>query len=73
MIGGGSASLTYLEHVEALILDHLTIIAQQFHADLQVLSTLHVGHHHVVIGPVQEDLAQQLDTLPLGDIGVRQH
>jgi len=57
--------------VESFVLHHFAIIAQQFHAQLEVLPALHISHHYVVIRTVQQDLSQQLDALPLGHIRVR--
>ncbi len=47
-----------LEDVEALVLDHFAVVAQQVHADLEVLAAVDIGRHDVVVGAVQQDLAQ---------------
>jgi hypothetical protein len=60
-----------LEDVEALVLDHLAVVAQQVHADLEMLAAVHIRRHDVVVRPIQQDLAQQFDGLPLGDVAVR--
>lgn len=60
-----------LEDVEALVLDHLAVVAQQVHADLEMLAAVHIRRHDVVVRPVQQDLAQQFDGLPLGNVAVR--
>lgn len=59
--------------MKALVLYHLPIISQEFHAQLEILAALDIGHHHVVVGTVQQDLSQKLDALPLGDVRVRLH
>lgn len=61
----------YLEDMEPLILYHLAIVAQQFHAKLEVLSAVHIGHHHIVVRTVQQDLPKEFDALSLGHVRVR--
>ena len=61
----------HLEHVETLVLYHLAVVAQQVHADLKMLAAVDVGRHDVVVGAVQQDLAEQFDRLALGDVAVR--
>lgn len=56
--------------VEALVLYHLAVVAQQVHADLEVLAAVHVGGHDVVVGAVEQDLAEELDGLALGHVAV---
>src|SRR3569833_329956 len=63
----------HLEHVETFVLHHLALVAQQVHADLEVLPAIHVLGHDSVVGPVQQDLAQQLDRLPLGHVAAGLH
>ena len=62
--------LSYLEDVKALILHHLPLVPQQIHAQLQMLPLIHILHHDAVIRPIQEQLAQQLDALPLRHIAL---
>ncbi len=50
-----------LEDVKAFVLNHFSVIAQQVHADLEVLASIHVGRHDAIVGTVEEDFAEQLD------------
>lgn len=43
---------TYLEHVESFVLNHLSVVAQQFHAQFEILPALNIRHHHIVVGAV---------------------
>jgi hypothetical protein len=61
----------YLEHVEPFVLYHLSIVLQQFHAQLEMFSAVHVRRHHVVVGSVQQDLPQQFNALSLRNIRIR--
>jgi len=56
--------------MKALVLHHLAVVSEQVHANLQMLSAVDVLGHDVVVGSVEEDLAQELDGLPLGDVAV---
>lgn len=47
-----------LEHVEALVLHHLAIVSEQRHTRLQVLATVDVRGHHIVVTPIQKDFAE---------------
>ena len=38
-----------------------------------MLARIDVGHHDVVVGPVQQNLTQELDRLALCDVGARAH
>lgn len=62
-----------LEDVEAFVLHHFAVVAQQVHADLEMFSSVNVLRHDVIVGSVQQDFAQKLDGLPFGDIAVRLH
>lgn len=62
---------SYLEDVEALIVDHPPVVPQQLHDDLEVLARIHVLRHHAVVCSVEQDLAQQLDGLSLRHIAFR--
>lgn len=42
-----------LEDVETLVLDHLPVAAQEVHADLQVLASVHVRGHDIVVRTVE--------------------
>ena len=56
---------TYLEDVEALVIDHPPVVPQQLHDDLKMLARIHVLRHHAVVCSVEQNLAQQLDGLSL--------
>lgn len=64
-------SRAHLEDVETFVVDHASIVPQQLHDDLQVLARINVLRHDVVVGSVEEDLAQQLDRLPLCNVAFR--
>lgn len=40
------------EDMEAFVLNHLSVISQQVHADLEMLSSVHVRGHYCVVSPV---------------------
>ena len=50
----------YLEDMEGLELDGSGVVLEQHHHHLQVPAVADVAHHHLHIGPVQQQLAQQL-------------
>lgn len=68
-----SALATNLEYMKPLILDHFAIVLQQVHAELQVLSPVDVGSHHIVVRPVKQDLPEKLDALSFCNIGLGLH
>ena len=57
--------------MEPFVVDHLSVVPQQPHDDLEVVARIHVLSHDVVIRPVDQDLAQQLDRLALRDVAFR--
>ena len=57
-----------LEDVETLVLHHFTVVSEQVHEELQVISFVHVSNHDSIIGTVQQNLAQELNRLTLGNI-----
>lgn len=59
-----------LKDVKALVLHHLAVVAEEVHADLEVLAPVDIGRHDVVVGAVQQYLAEKLDRLPLRDVAV---
>ena len=69
----GSMVYSHLEDVEAFILHHPPIVLQLPHDELQVLARIHVFRHDLVELSVQQDLSQQLDALPLGNITLRSY
>lgn len=60
-----------LEHVKPFVLNHLSLITKQVHADLQVLASVDICGHHRVVRAVKKDLPEQLDRLALRHIAVR--
>ncbi|KAI3487715.1 hypothetical protein L1887_48321 [Cichorium endivia] len=58
----------HLEHVEGLKLDVLAAVAQQIHHHLEVVLARNVARHDGKVGAVQQDLAEQLERLSLGDV-----
>ncbi len=59
--------------MKALILHHLALVLQQVHAQLQVRAAVDVRRHDLVVGAVQQYLAQQPDGLPLRHVALRLH
>jgi hypothetical protein len=59
--------------MKSLILDHFAVILQQVHTELQVLSPVDVGSHHIVVRPVKQDLPKKLDALSFCNIGLGLH
>ncbi len=49
------------EDMEAFVLDHFTVVLEQVHAELEVLATVDVFGHDVVICAVEEDFSEELD------------
>lgn len=62
-----------LKHVEAFVLDHFAVVTQEVHADLEMLARIDVACHDGVVGTVEQDLAEKLDRLALGDVAVGLH
>ena len=50
-------SVTDLENVETFIVDHLPVIPQQLHDDLEVFARVHVLGHDIVVCPIKQDLS----------------
>lgn len=61
-----------LEDMERLELDVAALVAEHVHHHLQVRLVRDVARHDVEIGAVKQDLAQQLERLPLRDVVRRQ-
>jgi hypothetical protein len=57
--------------VETLVLHHLSIVFQQIHAKLQMVSSIDVCGHDGVVRPVQKYLPKKFNALPLCDVGIR--
>ena len=54
----------HLEDVERLELDVLAPVFEQVHHHFQVLLVRDVARHDFEVGPVEQDLAEQLERLP---------
>lgn len=54
--------------MERLELDVFAPVLEQVHHDLQVLLVRNVARHNFKVGPVEQDLAEQLERLPLRDV-----
>ena len=59
---------TYFEHVEGLELDVLAFIPKQVHHHFQIGFISDVTRHHIEVGPVKKNLAEQFQRLPLGHV-----
>lgn len=57
-----------LEDVECLELDVAALVAEHVHHHLQVRLVRDVPRHDVEVGAVEQDLAEQLERLPLRDV-----
>ena len=64
---------TRLEHVERLELDVLALVAEEVHHHLQICLTGDIPGHHVEVRTVQEDLSEEFERLPFGDVIVREN
>lgn len=62
-----------LEHVKALVLHHLPIVLEKVHTELQMLASIHIYVHDVIVCSIQQYLSQELDGLSLRDVGVGLH
>ena len=65
--------VTDLENMESFVLDHLAVVLQQIHAELQVFSSIDIRRHHIVVCSIQKYLPKEFDALPFGHVGVRLH
>ena len=54
--------------MKSFILHHLPLILQQIHAQFQMLPFIHIHSHNRIIRTIEQDLPEQLNTLPLGHI-----
>ena len=64
---------THLKDMKPLVLHHLALVLEEVHAELEVGAAVDVGHHDLVVGPIEQDLTQQLDRLSFGDVALRLH
>lgn len=62
----------YLEHMERLKLDVLTLVSEHVHHHLQVGLVGDIPGHNIEICPVKQDLSEELKRLSLGYIVLRQ-
>jgi hypothetical protein len=56
--------------METLIVDHFSVISQEPHDNLEVIARVDILSHDIVVRPIEQDLAQQLDRLTLCNIAV---
>lgn len=61
-----------LEDMERLELDVAALVAEHVHHHLQIRLVRDVARHDVEVGAVKQDLAEQLERLPLRDVVRRQ-
>ena len=57
--------------METLVVDHLPVVSQELHDDLEMLPRVHILRHNVVVCSIEQNLAQQLDRLALRHIALR--
>jgi hypothetical protein len=62
----------YLEHMERLKLDVLTLVSEHIHHHLQVGLAGDIPGHNIEIRPVKQDLSEELKRLSLGYVVLRQ-
>lgn len=60
-----------LEHVEALVLNHFSIVSKEVHANFEVFAAVDIRSHDIVVGTVQKKFSQEFNRLSLGDVTVR--
>lgn len=54
--------------MKSLIIDHLPVVPQQLHDDLEVFTRVNVLCHDIVICSIEENLAEKLDGLPFCNV-----
>ena len=59
---------TDLEYVERLELNVLALIPQEVHHHLEIRFVRDVPRHDVEVGAIEQNLAEELQGLPLGDV-----
>ena len=57
--------------MKTFVLNHLSIVFQQVHAQLQMLASINILCHNAVIGPVEQDFSKKFNRLTLGHVRVR--
>ena len=62
--------INHLEHMECFELYVLALIPKKVHHHLQVGLVGDIPRHHVEVGPIEEDLTEELERLSFGDIVV---
>lgn len=60
-----------LEHMEAFVLHHFAVIPKQIHANLEVLAAVNVRCHDIVVGAVEQELAEKFNRLALRNVTIR--
>jgi hypothetical protein len=68
MSRAAAAGRTHLEDVEGFELDVAALVAQEVHHHLEVRLARDVARHDLVVCPVEDNFAEQLDRLALGDV-----
>lgn len=64
---------THLEDVKRFKLHVLTLATQQIHDRLEIRVLRNEPRHDTEIRPIEQDLAEQFERLPLGDVVPREH
>ena len=64
---------TDLKHVECFELDVLALVPKEIHHHLQIRLARDIPGHHVEVRTVQEDLSEEFERLPFGDVIVREN
>lgn len=57
--------------MERFVIDHLAVVSEQHHDNLEMVRRLHVCGHDAEVRPLQQHLTQELDRLPLRHVTVR--
>ena len=68
-----SAEASNLEDVKGLELDVLALVPKEIHHHLQIRLARDIPGHHVEVRTVQEDLSEEFERLPFGDVIVREN
>ena len=57
--------------MEPLVLHHFPVVPQQIHTQLQVIPSIDVCCHNIIVRPIQEDFSEQFDRLSLRNVRAR--
>lgn len=63
----------YFEHVKTLVLNHLPIVAEQIHANFEVVTPIDIRSHNGIVGAIEQNFSQEFDRLAFGDIAAGLH